>query len=182
MSHWVFAYASLIWKQDFPVIESHRARLRGWQRRLWQGSHDHRGTPDAPGRVVTLVPAADAVCDGLALRIDDSVFEHLDYREKNGYVRRRLTLTLDGGTDEGSDEGTLDATAYVGDAGNFAWLGAAPLDEIATQVAVSSGPSGSNREYVLELDRALARFGVVDDHIRAVADRLRRLEPGACDA
>ena len=166
MSTWVFAYGSLIWKQDFPVQESRRASVKGWSRRLWQGSHDHRGTPEAPGRVLTLVPVPDACCDGLALRIDDSVVEHLDYREKNGYERVALPLAVEGGE--------LAGITYLAREGNFAWLGEAPMPAIVEQVSQSTGPSGSNREYVLELDRALKALAIEDAHVSALATALRR--------
>ena len=94
---WLFGYGSLIYKVDFPYLERRRARLDGWARRFWQGSHDHRGTPEAPGRVVTLVPDAASVCVGMAYRVTPDVFAHLDHREKNGYVRETLALSLDDG-------------------------------------------------------------------------------------
>src|SRR5690606_19916645 len=63
---WIFAYGSLLWRPDFPYNQRRRAAVRGWRRRFWQASPDHRGRPEAPGRVVTLIAEADALCHGLA--------------------------------------------------------------------------------------------------------------------
>lgn len=56
---WVIGYGSLIFKP--PPIYSFRVTgtLRGFIRRFWQSSSDHRGTPDNPGRVATLVSLED---------------------------------------------------------------------------------------------------------------------------
>lgn len=53
----IFGYGSLIWKQEFPFTAAYNASLYGYQRLFYQGTKDHRGTPEDPGRVVTLLPA-----------------------------------------------------------------------------------------------------------------------------
>ncbi len=157
-THWVFGYGSLIFRVDFPYLESRVARIHGWTRRFWQGSHDHRGRPDAPGRVVTLIAAAEAVCDGIAYRVSAEVFEHLDHREKNGYRRILLPLEFQNGTG-------LDGFVYVADPDNHAYLGAASAEHIARHILGSDGPSGSNRDYLLRLAESLREMAVDDPHV-----------------
>ena len=174
---WLFGYGSLIWRVDFPYRARRRAWVRGFSRRFWQGSHDHRGTPAAPGRVVTLTPEAGALCVGMAYRIDAATFAPLDHREKNGYVRVRLPIEL-------GDEGTskVEGVTYIAEAGNEAFLGPAPLEQMARHILASSGPSGSNTEYVLELARALTALDADDAHVSALERRLRELMPCAAAA
>ena len=164
---WVFAYGSLIYKIDFPYLERQRAYINGWERRFWQGSHDHRGTPESPGRVVTLMPSPGRKCGGLAYLVEPSVFEHLDHREKNGYRREATDIHLT------SDNSVVYGLVYVADTDNHAFLGTAPLEEIASQISRSQGPSGSNVEYLLNLDSALRELGEHDQHVTALADAVR---------
>ncbi len=166
---WLFGYGSLIYKADFAFHEQRRASIRDRSRRLWQGSHDHRGTPDSPGRVVTLTDEPGARCAGMAYRISPAVLAHLDRREKNGYLRFASPIHFDDGS-------TVDALVYIATPGNAAWLGPASDADIARQVRLSAGPSGSNLEYVLRLARALGVLGAPDAHIEAVARLLNECE------
>lgn len=155
---WLFGYGSLIWKADFDYIERRPARISGWSRRFWQGSHDHRGTPEAPGRVVTLVADPSEQCAGMAYLISPEVFDHLDRREKNGYLREIVTIEFTG---DGSAQGLV----YIAGPDNEAFLGAASEAEIARHIAMAKGPSGLNRDYFLQLADALRGLGESDDHI-----------------
>ena len=86
---WIFGYGSLIWRPSFDYHERIPGCIQGYVRRFWQGSTDHRGTLEAPGRVVTLVAYPGATCWGMAYRVgrDEgrNVTQGLDIREQDGY-------------------------------------------------------------------------------------------------
>jgi len=168
VAHWAFGYGSLIYKADFPFIERRRARIHGWARRFWQGSHDHRGTPQAPGRVVTLVGSAGADCVGVAYLVSAEVFGHLDHREKNGYARVQSSFVFDDGS-------RVEGTVYLAQEGNEAFLGPAPEADIARHIARAQGPSGSNRDYLLQLAAALRELGADDPHVFEIERQLLAL-------
>jgi cation transport protein ChaC len=166
---WLFGYGSLIYIVDFPYLEARPASILGWSRRFWQGSHDHRGTPENPGRVVTLIEEPGAVCGGMAFRIKPHVFEQLDEREKNGYLRVATEMTFDDGS-------SATGVTYLATADNEAYLGEASELEIARHITRSSGPSGDNSSYLLELAEALRELGQHDDHVFEIERHILAIE------
>jgi cation transport regulator ChaC len=166
---WVFGYGSLIYKVDFEFIESINGYIEGYARRFWQGSHDHRGTPEKPGRVLTLTPVPNARCFGRAFKVNHDVFDHLDHREKNGYLREEIPLLLDDGRQ-------VLGLIYIANPDNAAYLGKASIDSIARQIAASHGPSGPNKDYVFELAAALRQHNEVDEHVFAIENAIIKLE------
>jgi cation transport protein ChaC len=173
VNQWLFGYGSLIWRPDFDYVKRRPARVSGWSRRFWQGSHDHRGVPEAPGRVVTLIRDPAACCDGMAYLVDAAVLEatflRLDQREKNGYERHPVQLQF------AADEPVQEGVVYIAPVDNFAYLGPAPVPDIARQIHRSAGPSGQNIDYLLELARALRAQGAVDDHVFELESAVRAL-------
>lgn len=163
---WLFGYGSLIYLVDFPYLEAKPASIRGWSRRFWQGSHDHRGTEDSPGRVVTLIQEAGAVCGGMAYLVEAPVFKQLDYREKNGYLRVTTEMRF-------TDGSQTTGLTYIATPENEAWLGEASELEIARHICRASGPSGANRDYLLELAVSLRELGLDDPHVFAIEDHIR---------
>jgi cation transport regulator ChaC len=167
---WLFGYGSLLWRPGFEFVRRCPARLDGWQRRFWQASDDHRGTPERPGRVVTLIPGG--VCHGAAYRITGSAAEavlaSLDHRERGGYGRRIERIALDGG---GAVEGLL----YFAAPRNARYRGDEPVAAIARTVVGAVGPSGSNLEYLERLVASIAALGASDPHVEAVWRSARSL-------
>jgi cation transport protein ChaC len=169
---WLFGYGSLIFKVDFDYLDCKAARIDNWTRRFWQGSHDHRGTPQAPGRVATLVESPGDSCMGMAYLVDSSVFAHLDHREKNGYLRFTTPLIFDDGSQ-------ANGLVYIATEDNAAYLGPATEAAIAEHVHQASGPSGPNDEYVLRLAEALRSLGEHDEHTFAIEAHLQQLASAA---
>ena len=115
--------------------------------------------------------APGETCLGMAYRVTPAVFEHLDHREKNGYLRFATEMTFaDGTTDEG--------LVYIATEDNAAFAGPAPVAAIARRIAASQGPSGPNRDYLLNLAAALRELGATDEHVFALEAELRALEDG----
>ena len=194
-SIWIFGYGSLVWRPDFPHLRACPASIGGYARRFWQGSTDHRGIPERPGRVVTLIPDdheglfEDPLprtdrCWGTAYEIHshdpDQVLAGLDHRERGGYERVRLEIELH---DEVQSKGDVGGSApriviglvYIAGPDNDNYLGAAPVDAIAGQIRGAVGPSGPNPEYVFELASRLRAMEAADAHVFEVEAELLRL-------
>ena len=172
---WIFGYGSIIYRPAFEFVEKRRAFIKGWSRRFWQGSPDHRGVPGAPGRVVTLVPSEgddpDAPCGGCAYRIDparaDAIVAELDVREQAGFDRRTVALYA-----SPSEPPFAEALTWIADASNPHFLGPLPEPEIAAWIRERRGPSGSNAEYALRLAEALSALEIEDPHVETIARHL----------
>ncbi|KAJ1967955.1 hypothetical protein IWQ62_001539 [Dispira parvispora] len=186
---WVFGYGSLIWKVDFPIEDSRPGYIKGYARRFWQGSHDHRGTETHPGRVVTLIPteqlahfetstpSEEELTWGVAYKVAESqvdiVRKHLDYREKNGYTVHHVHVYHP----DHAQPVVEDALVYIGTVDNEAFLGPADSVEIANQIYRSVGPSGPNVDYLLNLCVALRAMGehALDTHLFELEAMVLRL-------
>lgn len=167
---WVFAYGSLIFRPGFEFLCQTKSSVTGYARRFWQGSPDHRGTPEKPGRVVTLVEAKGIICEGVAFEVapehESAVLDYLDDRESGGYERLRLRITLESAQ-------TVEAWTWIAPADNKNFLGESAQQLMVEQILGAHGQSGANRDYVTYLARELERIGIEDLHVQELARCVR---------
>nr|XP_027092378.1 gamma-glutamylcyclotransferase 2-3-like isoform X3 [Coffea arabica] len=142
MAMWVFGYGSLIWKTGFHYDDRLVGFIKGYRRVFYQGSTDHRGTPDFPGRTVTLEPAEGEVC-------------YLEVREKQYDQKAHVDIFSDRAATVPVVSGVLIYIASADQKLNRNYLGPASLQEIANQIVRAEGPSGPNRDYLFQLEKAL---------------------------
>lgn len=174
---WIFGYGSILWKVDFPHEQSMIGYIKGYVRRFYQHSIDHRGTVENPGRVVTLLPSDDkeekvwGKAYGISLDKIDDVINHLDVRERGGYERK---YDLFYPKDEPNSP--FQIMIYIASEKNKQYAGESSIENIATQVVNAHGPSGSNAEYVLNLAAAMRTIAPdePDDHLFSLENAVKK--------
>ncbi len=103
------------------------------------------------------------------------MFEHLDHREKNGYLRYEVDIQFLSEEAGSSDEKHKKGLVYIGLESSEAFLGEASEKDIATQISQSIGPSGRNDEYVFMLANGLRELGESDEHVFRIESLLREI-------
>ncbi|CAH1792105.1 unnamed protein product [Owenia fusiformis] len=149
---WIFGYGSLCWKPGFQYSSRKLGFIRGYSRRFWQGNATHRGTPNNPGRVATLVKDEMNSVWGVAYELVghaqiEQALKHCSHRELElgGYIVKIQPFQIKNSTN------VIPVLVYMATPANQHYLGPASIDALAEQVTNSEGPSGHNIEYVCRL-------------------------------
>jgi cation transport protein ChaC len=157
-----------LYRPGFEFVSRERAVARGFTRRFSQASPDHRGTPQQPGRVLTLLRDGAASTVGAVYFVNapaENLLAELDHRERAGY--ERVTLEVSTATEQ------IRAITWIALPGNAHDVGELPLEALAAHVRSAAGPSGRNIDYVLQLEAALRELDATDTLITSLAALLR---------
>ncbi|MET0330163.1 MAG: gamma-glutamylcyclotransferase, partial [Dyella sp.] len=73
------------------------------------------------------------------------------------------------------DGGHTEGLVYIATEENAAFLGPAPEPDIARHIAASAGPSGPNRDYLIQLAAALRELEADDPHVFEIEQHLLQL-------
>lgn len=177
---WVFGYASLLWKTGFEYDERIVGFIKGYRRVFHLACYDHRGTPELPARVPTLESDEDAVCWGVAYRITSAeacrkVLAYLDVRECEYDLRSSFAFFTEESPSKPVVPEVVVFMSTPDRVNNKYYLGAAPREEMALQIAMASGVSGRNCDYLFHLVDALSGIGHEDKEVIELANAVRKI-------
>ncbi|XP_059092813.1 putative glutathione-specific gamma-glutamylcyclotransferase 2 [Tigriopus californicus] len=175
---WIFGYGSLVWKVGFPYKRKLIGFVKGYDRRFWWWSEDHRGTPQSPGRVVNLleVDQPEKKVWGVAYEIDETLWEEsvkkqLDHREKGGYTQKNELFYPRDKTEESKN-----VTLYIGDRTHRQYAGPDTLENMSQTIFTSIGPSGPNKEYLYNLAKVMRDIDPSDKHLFELEEAVLAIE------
>ncbi|KAK9097682.1 hypothetical protein Scep_023113 [Stephania cephalantha] len=177
---WVFGYGSLVWNPGFEFDEKVIGFIKGYKRVFDLACIDHRGTPENPARTCTLEAHGGAICWGAAFCVrggpekEKFAMEYLERRECEYDQKTLVDFFTEGDTIMPMLTEVLVFTSTPDKISNKYYLGPAPLEEMASQIATASGPCGNNREYLFRLEKALNDIGHDDDSIIELANEVRK--------
>jgi glutathione-specific gamma-glutamylcyclotransferase len=191
---YIFGYGSLLWRPG-PMLEDYPSffcGVPGWKRFFAQRSMDHRGTPEFPGVVVTML--RDDILDlhgyhelrsdsspllGRVWQVPDDrdiatkLIESLDFRERGGYSREIIEVVLYEPTSQHAKGASVKAVVYTAgpENPNFYLPMISPPSSSSYRLAIrklcdiigaSIGPSGRNADYLLNLAIYLDAHSLAD--------------------
>ncbi|MEQ9812887.1 MAG: gamma-glutamylcyclotransferase [Azospirillaceae bacterium] len=166
---WVFAYGSLMWRPDFPHLESHQAILHGYHRRFCIYSHRYRGTPEVPGLVLGL--ARGGSCHGMVFRVAapeaEAVTRYLWDREMvtGVYLPTMKAVRFAGRRQP--------AACFIADPRHRQYCAERDPDSLARLIVQGHGQAGPNSQYLFNTLDHLRELGINDAGLEGLARRVR---------
>lgn len=168
---WLFAYGSLMWNPMVHYIEKRIATVRGHHRRFCMWTRLYRGSREAPGLVLGLVPGGS--CRGVAYRIAASKaraeLELIWRREmiNGGYHPTWLRIITNGGRGW--------AIGFVSDRRFADFAGRLPEEQVTRIVGTASGYAGSCAAYLFDTAAHLDALDIRDPGLCRIRERVKQM-------
>jgi len=165
---WIFAYGSLIWNPIVKFSARCVGTVYGRHRRFCLWTPVGRGTPDNPGLVLGLDRGGS--CRGVASQVaatDVATELQLLWRREmvaGAYVPRWVKVF--------SKEQVVEAIAFVINRQHSLYTGSLSLETTLKSLATASGHLGSCADYLLQTIDGLATFGIKDETLLFLRDRV----------
>lgn len=181
MVFWVFGYGSLVWNPGFKYDKKVIGYIKDYRRVFDLACIDHRGTPEEPARTCTLEDSEGSICWGAAYcvkggpEIESAAMQYLERRECEYDHKISVDFFKEGEELEPLITGVIVFMSTPDKVSNKYYLGPAPLDEMARQIATAFGPCGNNREYLFLLEKAMYDIGHEDDYVIELANEVRKV-------
>ncbi|KAE9587018.1 putative glutathione-specific gamma-glutamylcyclotransferase, gamma-glutamyl cyclotransferase [Lupinus albus] len=179
MVFWVFGYGSLVWNPGFDYDEKIIGFIKDYRRVFDLACIDHRGTPEHPARTCTLEEKKGAICWGAAYCVQGSPEKErlaMQYLEKRECEYDQKTLVSFYKEEDSLNPVLTGVIVFTStaDKANKYYLGPAPLQDMARQIATAYGPCGNNRDYLFLLEKAMYDIGHEDDYVIELANEVRK--------
>ncbi|KAH6790950.1 ChaC-like family protein [Perilla frutescens var. frutescens] len=181
MVFWVFGYGSLVWNPGFEYDEKVIGFVKDYRRVFDLACIDHRGTPDHPARTCTLENNEGSVCWGAVYCVrggpekEKAAMAYLEKRECEYDQKTLIDFYKEGESEVPWLSGVIVFTSTPDRISNKYYLGPAPLEEMARQIATAFGPCGNNRDYLFSLEKAMFEIGHEDEYVIGLANEVRKV-------
>lgn len=168
---WIFGYGSLMWRPDFPHVETRPALVRGYHRAMCVYSVRYRGTSECPGLVLGL--DRGGACRGRAFKVAaadaEKVIAYLDEREMPNqvYVPTWLKTEIPGRT--------VSAYGFVVRRDHVQYAGKLPTEKAVELILQGHGSGGPCLDYMRNTVRHLDELGISDGQLHRVLAEVERI-------
>jgi cation transport protein ChaC len=164
---WVFAYGSLLWNPEMDIVESCHGFLQGYERGFNLLSTVHRGTPEAPGLVLSL--RHGGCCEGLVLKVNPAT-KKADFT--NLWLREMVTLFYQPMWCEvATPTGKVRAITFVADPQHKQFVDF-DCQTVANMIYRAHGGRGPNIDYFINTHKHLQSLDIQDPLFASIAQHI----------
>jgi cation transport protein ChaC len=168
-SVWVFGFGSLIWNPAFHFAERRVARIHGFHRKFCLWARAGRGSPEAPGLMLSLESGGS--CTGVAYRLAAGTeMTELDvlWRREMATMAYRPVWTL-----ARTPDGPAHVIVFSANRDHERYAPGLDHDTIARYLATGAGPLGRCCDYLFETVAHLKALGIQDRRLEALESSVR---------